>query len=114
MNTDIEPYMNIWRAVGGASLVTALFTYLGTKKMTKAKVNKAEEEAEGQGIQNLDKILELNSREITRIEKSFKSQLEPLHQIIAEQKIIIESQKLELVDLENQNKKYLEKYGKLE
>lgn len=108
-----QVFIESWKALGvTAFLTTALGLFVG-RKLTKAKVNKAEEEAEGQGIQNLDKILEINAREIERIEQRFKDQLKPLHQIIANQKLIIEHQKEELERQEIENKKYLAKYGKL-
>lgn len=114
----LETFINNWQALGGTALITGLLTYFGSRKLNKANVlkakneaSKAENEAEGQGIQNLDKLLELNGREIDKIEARFKAQLEPLNTIIAEQKRMIESQTKYIVHLEAKILMYKTKYG---
>lgn len=94
----IQFLINNWQAIGGTALITGILTYIQTPKIKKATEKQAKEEAEGQGIINLDKILLLNAREIDRIKKSFKEQLEPLHQIIEDQKMITGNQKIIIDD----------------
>jgi len=100
----IESFFENWKALGGTAIFASLLTYFSTPKTKKATEKSAEEEADGKGLQNINKVLEINAREIERIEKRFKDQLEPLHQIIATQKGIIESQKKYIDKLEKRIK----------
>ncbi len=109
----IETILENWKGFGGTAIVTAIITYIAKPNTKRANEKKAEEEADGQGLQNINKVLEINAREIERIEQRFKDQLVPLHQIIATQKEIIETQKIELRKVMIENEKYFKKFGKL-
>lgn len=96
---------SFWEAVGGTAILSTITTILVGRKIQKSNEKKVEGEAEGQEIDNFDKISAINGREIERIEKRFKDQLEPLNLIINEQsKIINEQSRI----IESQ-KKYIEK-----